>query len=399
MRSLVVLVIGAGAAAAVPNHVVLVGGNLTLDGRSVSLARYDPERRSWAAAYTSKLYADAADARAAGVIRAVAANGSREVFLGGRFDATSADAQALYCGVGRLVDRGPNDGARLERVGDGAWCARAFAAQPTTIRALAVRGALLYAGGRFASEVWDGSRFAPVRHVARFDSNRNAWLPLRGGRLGSEDDASVNALAFCDDQLLILGRFGTLAGKALASPNVAVYEPDAGLAPDAAGGFVLAAARRSPSTPSPSIRRRASRTSRADMMRSSPAACRAPASRPSRSARPAAWRCVADPAFAFEPGSVELLHAGARLFAAGAAAINSSWAAQSPRRVAVAVFAAPPSRRRLRRRGNATVGSEVIAASAWQWLAGWRGVDGAAARARGGRRRRRGLPARRRGRL
>ena len=102
MRSLVVL--GAGAAAAVPNHVVLVGGNLTLDGRSVSLARYDPERRSWAAAYTSKLYADAADARAAGVIRAVAANGSREVFLGGRFDATSADAQALYCGVGRLVD-------------------------------------------------------------------------------------------------------------------------------------------------------------------------------------------------------------------------------------------------------------------------------------------------------
>ena len=63
MRSLVVL--GAGAAAAVPNHVVLVGGNLTLDGRSVSLARYDPERRSWAAAYTSKLYADAADARAA----------------------------------------------------------------------------------------------------------------------------------------------------------------------------------------------------------------------------------------------------------------------------------------------------------------------------------------------
>ena len=113
MRSLVVL--GAGAAAAVPNHVVLVGGNLTLDGRSVSLARYDPERRSWAAAYTSKLYADAADARAAGVIRAVAANGSREVFLGGRFDATSADAQALYCGVGRLVDRGPNDGARLER--------------------------------------------------------------------------------------------------------------------------------------------------------------------------------------------------------------------------------------------------------------------------------------------
>ena len=240
MRSLVVLVVGAGAAAAVPNHVVLVGGNLTLDGRSVSLARYDPERRSWAAAYTSKLYADAADARAAGVIRAVAANGSREVFLGGRFDATSADAQALYCGVGRLVDRGPNDGARLERVGDGAWCARAFAAQPTTIRALAVRGALLYAGGRFASEVWDGSRFAPVRHVARFDSNRNAWLPLRGGRLGSADDASVNALAFCDDQLLILGRFGTLAGKALASPNVAVYEPDAGLAPDAAGGFVFA---------------------------------------------------------------------------------------------------------------------------------------------------------------
>ena len=111
MRSLVVLVAGAGAAAAVPNHVVLVGGNLTLDGRSVSLARYDPERRSWAAAYTSKLYADAADARAAGVIRAVAANGAREVVLGGRFDATSADAQALYCGVGRLVDRGPNDGA------------------------------------------------------------------------------------------------------------------------------------------------------------------------------------------------------------------------------------------------------------------------------------------------
>ena len=86
------------------------------------------------------------------MIRAVAANGSREVSLGGRFDATSADAQALYCGVGRLVDRGPNDGARLERVGDGAWCARAFAAQPTTIRALAVRGALLYARGRFASE-------------------------------------------------------------------------------------------------------------------------------------------------------------------------------------------------------------------------------------------------------
>ena len=115
MRSLVVLVVGAGAAAAVPNHVVLVGGNLTLDGRSVSLARYDPERRSWAAAYTSKLYADAADARAAGVIRAVAANGSREVFLGGRFDATSADAQALYCGVGRLVDRGPHRGAIAAR--------------------------------------------------------------------------------------------------------------------------------------------------------------------------------------------------------------------------------------------------------------------------------------------
>ena len=379
MRSLVVLVVGAGAAAAVPNHVVLVGGNLTLDGRSVSLARYDPERRSWAAAYTSKLYADAADARAAGVIRAVAANGSREVFLGGRFDATSADAQALYCGVGRLVDRGPNDGARLERVGDGAWCARAFAAQPTTIRALAVRGALLYAGGRFASEVWDGSRFAPVRHVARFDSNRNAWLPLRGGRLGSADDASVNALAFCDDQLLILGRFGTLAGKALASPNVAVYEPDAGLAPDAAGGFVFASG--APAAVDAVAVDQAAGVAyvagRYDAIVPRGLPCAGVAAKPFREAGHA-WRCVADPAFAFEPGSVELLHAGARLFAAGAAAINSSWAAQSPRRVAVAVFAAPPSRRRLRRgRGNATVGSEVIAASAWQWLAGWRGVDGA----------------------
>ena len=379
MRSLVVLVVGAGAAAAVPNHVVLVGGNLTLDGRSVSLARYDPERRSWAAAYTSKLYADAADARAAGVIRAVAANGSREVFLGGRFDATSADAQALYCGVGRLVDRGPNDGARLERVGDGAWCARVFAAQPTTIRALAVRGALLYAGGRFASEVWDGSRFAPVRHVARFDSNRNAWLPLRGGRLGSADDASVNALAFCDDQLLILGRFGTLAGKALASPNVAVYEPDAGLAPDAAGGFVFASG--APAAVDAVAVDQAAGVAyvagRYDAIVPGGLPCAGVAAKPFREAGHA-WRCVADPAFAFEPGSVELLHAGARLFAAGAAAINSSWAAQSPRRVAVAVFAAPPSRRRLRRgRGNATVGSEVIAASAWQWLAGWRGVDGA----------------------
>ena len=69
----------------------------------------------------------------------------------------------------------------------------------------------------------------------------------------------------------------------------------------------------------------------------------------------------------------------ARLAAEGrSAALGAATAVVCWWRFDFAVFAAPPSRRRLRRgRGNATVGSEVIAASAWQWLAGWRGVDGA----------------------
>lgn len=364
------LVLGLGAAAAATKDVVLVGGNLTLDGADVTLARYDPKRRSWAAAYTAALYADADDERTAGVIHAVAANGSR-VFVGGRFDATSEDAQALYCGVGCLMDR-ESGAARLERVGDGAWCARAFAAQPTTIKALAVRGALLYAGGRFASEVWDGSRFAPVRHVARFDAHRNTWLPLRGGRLGSDDASEVNALVFCDDRLLVLGRFATLASQALAAPNVALYAPDTGLEADVGGGFAFASG--APASVDAAavdhINGVVYVAGRYDALVPSNIPCAGVAAKAFRDA--GSWRCVADAAIAFEPGSIALLYSGARLFAAGAAAANSSWA--GPSDVAVAVLQAPYGRRL---RGRNATGSAALRRQSWQWLAGWRGVDGA----------------------
>ena len=207
--------------------------------------------------------------------------------------------------MGRLVDRGPNDGARLERAATARGArARSRRTDDDYARSRSAR-ALLSPPGALRGHVRRVGRvaFRAGRHVARFDSNRKAWLPLRGGRLGSADDASVNALAFCDDQLLILGRFGTLAGKALESPNVAVYEPDAGLAPDAAGGFVFASG-----APAAVARVAVDQAAgvayvagRYDAIVPRGLPCAGVAAKPFREG--GARGGVADPAFAFEPGS------------------------------------------------------------------------------------------------
>ena len=154
-----------------------------------------------------------------------------------------------------------------------------------------------------------------------------------------------------------------------------------------------------------------------DEIEATNAPCRCLAALPFREAA-TAWTCVAAPAYGFDPfrAPTLLLHDGDALYVAGRAATDAGWWRANKKTVAVATFSFRAGdrygRRRRRRRRSlqrasggrppsskatpaggppdapdapstkaaaaAKNGSALLEAATWEWLPGWRGVDGVA---------------------
>ncbi|KAH8086673.1 protein kinase [Aureococcus anophagefferens] len=285
-----------------------------------------------------------------------------EAIVVGQFDSISETSQSQYCSVGRWTGM-RNPGKALARVGDGGLCSRV----PDRRHLRDGFGRELFVGGAFSSRVWDGAHFVKVEHVARFDSRRNLWMPLRGGSPslsapcgskpasgpGNASAVSVLALAYLDGALFVGGRF-----DALGAPRRRRFgRVDRGRVcsrsrrPLASDGAGRASPTRWPSTP-----RRACSTSAASSTRSG--RCRATAAFPWKGGR-------ADldlpprrgPRLRDVQGALQLLYDGAALFVAGYPAEGGACGAA--------------------RRAATTSGSGAAGrAATWEWLPGWRGANG-----------------------
>ena len=155
------------------------------------LAQYTVDERRWSTSYEPSLfvYGDKSGAE----VLAFALNRTRtthvggdDVFVAGQFDSISEESQSQYCSLGRWTGMRPPKEA-LQRVGEGGLCSRASDPATKLYAAVLAENGDLIVGGTFSSRVWDGASFVSLRHIARFDTRRNVWMPLKGGSLGFLD--------------------------------------------------------------------------------------------------------------------------------------------------------------------------------------------------------------------
>jgi hypothetical protein len=85
-----------------------------------------------------------------------------EIYLAGLFDTTSQISQTQLCSVSKF------DGFVFEKVGEG-LCSRGDISSIVVQTIVAGNGGDLFAGGSFATRLWDGRHFVYVYHVARYD--------------------------------------------------------------------------------------------------------------------------------------------------------------------------------------------------------------------------------------
>ena len=151
------------------------------------------------------------------------------MFAVGAFDTFSESSQIQYCSVGEW------DGVNFDKVGEG-LCPRGSDASTTVQIQTVILGDSgdIFVGGTFESRVWDGHHFVRIMHVAKFDSVKVIWLPLRGGELKcqSGDSPRVNALAWDSNNkiLYIGGIFDTIDDTTISS-GVAYWSASTGLMP------------------------------------------------------------------------------------------------------------------------------------------------------------------------
>ena len=234
---------GAVRALAADGSGLYAGGDFTsVDGvRANGVARWDGRRwsnlgegvdgRVWAIAarggqlYVGGDFVSAGGRPAAGIARW---DGRRWSALGGgvggRRDAAGEptvyalvwSGETLYAGgrfatAGAVAAKGVAawDGRRWKPLGSGV----ASGMYDGVVRALAARGTIVYAGGRFLS-----AGGVPAYNVARW--NGRAWSALGSGVRGNLEE--VLALALDGDALYAGGRFGEAGG--VPAPNVAKWE-------------------------------------------------------------------------------------------------------------------------------------------------------------------------------
>ena len=416
-------------------NVILVGGNLTLGSRSISLAQYDVAAREWSDAYEPQLYVYGETGKDAAVY-GMAANrsGSRdrrapeEAIVVGQFDSISETSQSQYCSVGRWTGmRSP--GKALARVGDGGLCSRASDPATRIFATTLGRREELFVGGAFSSRVWDGAHFVKVEHVARFDSRRNLWMPLRGGSPslsapcgskpargpGNASAVSVLALAYLDGALFVGGRFDALGGAA-TSPGLVAWTEAGGLQPFPGGGLARS------DGAGPGVAHSLAVDAAAGVLyvggffdALGPLPCDSLGAFPWKDDEASrTWTCLHDAAhgFATSKAPLQLLYDGAALFVAGYPAEGGAWWAQHAATAAIARFGpdagydppakrprgddderdpkakhrrGPSARRRAaarrpapapRRPANGNNGTAALRAATWEWLPGWRGANG-----------------------
>ncbi|KAH8070043.1 protein kinase [Aureococcus anophagefferens] len=280
-------------------NVILVGGNLTLGSRSISLAQYDVAAREWSDAYEPQLYVYGETGKDAAVY-GMAANRSgspdrrapEEAIVVGQFDSISETSQSQYCSVGRWTGM-RNPGKALARVGDGGLCSRASDPATRIFATTLGRREELFVGGAFSSRVWDGAHFVKVEH-------RPGLQPFPGGGLARSDGAGPGvahslAVDAAAGVLYVGGLFDALGPLPCDSLGAFPWKDD-----------------------------EASRT----------------------------WTCLHDAAhgFATSKAPLQLLYDGAALFVAGYPAEGGAWWAQHAATAAIARFGPdagydPPAKR------------------------------------------------------
>lgn len=179
-------------------EVILVGGNFSIGIETgVHLAQYTMSEHTWTNQFEPKLFVYGDSSGRGAAVYSLAVNRSKEsVFVAGQFDSISEQSQSQYCSLGEWLGMHPTARA-LDRVGESGLCSRASDPATKIFATELGEGGDLFVGGSFNSRIWDGSTFVSVRHLARFDSMRTLWTPLRGDTLKSASgEAAVLALAF-----------------------------------------------------------------------------------------------------------------------------------------------------------------------------------------------------------
>ncbi|CAM9997280.1 unnamed protein product, partial [Phaeothamnion confervicola] len=218
-------------------NALVIGGNLTLNGKSANLAQYDTGSHTWYSRFEPQLYLYGA---AAGevydlVVQPDPTNAPfDDLYVVGAFDTICKTCQQQYCSVGLWT------GDSFDKVGDG-LCPRAVDVTMKIMAAALTASGDVFVGGTFQSRVWSGEKFVNIYNVA-IQAAKDAWLPLQeptGGGLGCNwCIVSVMSLAWNerDKRLYIGGKFN-MVDSFYIEPGLAVWDAAGGIRGFPGGGL------------------------------------------------------------------------------------------------------------------------------------------------------------------
>ena len=217
-----------------PTEVLVVGGNFTFKGESVTLLQFDLVKGEWAKAPGPELFLYGSES--IGVVYDLVVDKSHEynqIYVVGEFDTIYSTSQIAYCSIGDW------DGNDFYKVGEGLCPRGGDDSQSMHIHAATLSdNGDLFVGGPFESRVWNGKQFVNVKNLGRFNGR---WLPLDGqlGYIGCHS-CNVDITALCWDEtqeILYIGGTFNLIGNSLSTPGLAIWTQDDGLLPFPGGGL------------------------------------------------------------------------------------------------------------------------------------------------------------------
>jgi hypothetical protein len=192
------------------NDIYIGGSFLTAGGITVNrIAKYTPSTLTWAPLNTGTVGVSG------GEVRALAVAGSGEtavLYVGGYFDKAGG---ITVNGIAKYTPGTPY--GTWSALGEGT--PGVYKVNNPGVRALAVVGTDLYAGGNF--DKFGGSGGTTANNIARYNVS-SGWAVLNTGTVGVND--VVYALATDGTNLYVGGAF-TVAGDGVSAPYVAKYAP------------------------------------------------------------------------------------------------------------------------------------------------------------------------------
>ncbi len=215
-------------------EVLVVGGNFTFKGESVTLLQWDLVKEEWAKAPGPELFLYGSES--VGVVYDLVVDKSHEnnqIYVVGEFDTIYSTSQIAYCSIGNW------DGNDFFKVGEGLCPRGGDGSESMHVHAAALSGnGDLFVGGPFESRVWNGKQFVTVKNLGRFNGR---WLPLDGelGPIGCHScNVDITALYWDEmQQVLFIGGSFNLIGDSPSTPGLAVWTQEDGLLPFPGGGL------------------------------------------------------------------------------------------------------------------------------------------------------------------